>query len=90
MRFRAGLRQELREPVAWWDVRFGTVDLPRDRQPDRYGIEERIPAGWIGRLVYPFRRRAITSSPAAASVCGGDTRTGRRNGTRGSPSAPVG
>lgn len=42
--------------VASWDVLFGTVYLPRDRQPESYGIAERIPAGWIGRLVHPFRR----------------------------------
>jgi sterol desaturase/sphingolipid hydroxylase (fatty acid hydroxylase superfamily) len=43
--------------VASWDVLFGTVYLPRGRQPLRYGIEERVPAGWIGRFFHPFRRR---------------------------------
>jgi sterol desaturase/sphingolipid hydroxylase (fatty acid hydroxylase superfamily) len=41
--------------VAWWDVLFGTVFLPRGRRPLRYGIEERIPAGWVGRFLHPFR-----------------------------------
>jgi sterol desaturase/sphingolipid hydroxylase (fatty acid hydroxylase superfamily) len=41
--------------VALWDVLFGTVFLPRGRRPERYGIEEPIPSGWIGRLIYPFR-----------------------------------
>ena len=41
--------------VASWDVLFGTVFLPRGRRPLRYGIEERIPPGWIGRFLHPFR-----------------------------------
>jgi sterol desaturase/sphingolipid hydroxylase (fatty acid hydroxylase superfamily) len=44
--------------VASWDVLFGTVYLPEGRQPLRYGIEERIPGGWIGRFFHPFRRRS--------------------------------
>lgn len=47
--------------VASWDVLFGTVYLPRGRRPLRYGIEERVPAGWIGRFVHPFRRSAPAS-----------------------------
>jgi sterol desaturase/sphingolipid hydroxylase (fatty acid hydroxylase superfamily) len=43
--------------VASWDVLFGTVHLPRGRQPLRYGIEERVPAGFVDRFFYPFRRR---------------------------------
>lgn len=43
--------------VASWDVLFGTVFLPSGRQPLKYGIDETVPAGWIGRLIHPFRRR---------------------------------
>jgi len=43
--------------VASWDVLFGTVYLPAGREPARYGIEEPVPAGWIGRFFHPFRRR---------------------------------
>jgi sterol desaturase/sphingolipid hydroxylase (fatty acid hydroxylase superfamily) len=43
--------------VASWDVLFGTVYLPRGRRPLRYGIEERVPEGWVGRFLHPFRRR---------------------------------
>jgi sterol desaturase/sphingolipid hydroxylase (fatty acid hydroxylase superfamily) len=43
--------------LAIWDVLFGTVFLPRGRQPARYGVEERVPAGWVGRFVHPFRPR---------------------------------
>ena len=44
--------------VACWDVVFGTVHLPRGRHPMHYGIEDRIPAGWVDRLFHPFRRNA--------------------------------
>jgi sterol desaturase/sphingolipid hydroxylase (fatty acid hydroxylase superfamily) len=50
--------------VASWDVLFGTVYLPHRREPLRYGIEERVPAGWIGRFFHPFQRRA---APAASA-----------------------
>jgi sterol desaturase/sphingolipid hydroxylase (fatty acid hydroxylase superfamily) len=45
--------------VAVWDVLFGTIHLPRGERPDRYGIDERVPAGYVQRLVHPFRARAI-------------------------------
>jgi sterol desaturase/sphingolipid hydroxylase (fatty acid hydroxylase superfamily) len=43
--------------VASWDVLFGTVFLPKGRQPLQYGIDEHVPAGWIGRFLHPFRAR---------------------------------
>jgi sterol desaturase/sphingolipid hydroxylase (fatty acid hydroxylase superfamily) len=43
--------------MACWDVVFGTVHLPRGRRPLRYGVEERVPAGWVDRFFHPFRRR---------------------------------
>jgi sterol desaturase/sphingolipid hydroxylase (fatty acid hydroxylase superfamily) len=43
--------------VASWDVLFGTVFLPSGRQPLKYGIEEPVPAGWVGRFFHPFRRQ---------------------------------
>jgi sterol desaturase/sphingolipid hydroxylase (fatty acid hydroxylase superfamily) len=43
--------------VALWDVVFGTVHLPRGRRPLRYGVDERVPAGWVGRFFYPFHGR---------------------------------
>jgi sterol desaturase/sphingolipid hydroxylase (fatty acid hydroxylase superfamily) len=39
---------------ACWDVIFGTVHLPPGRQPLRYGVDEPVPAGFIGRFLYPF------------------------------------
>jgi sterol desaturase/sphingolipid hydroxylase (fatty acid hydroxylase superfamily) len=45
---------------AAWDVLFGTVHLPADRRPLRYGVEERIPAGYVERFCHPFRVRPTT------------------------------
>jgi lathosterol oxidase len=40
-----------------WDLLFGTYYLP-DRWPERYGLHRgRVPAGWIGQLLDPMRRR---------------------------------
>jgi len=50
---------------AGWDVLFGTVHLPGDRQPLRYGVDEYIPAGYVERFCHPFRlRRAATAHEA--------------------------
>jgi sterol desaturase/sphingolipid hydroxylase (fatty acid hydroxylase superfamily) len=60
--------------VASWDVLFGTVHLPRGRQPLRYGIDESVPEGWVARFFHPFRRRAaaagerIRSTPESGEV----------------------
>jgi sterol desaturase/sphingolipid hydroxylase (fatty acid hydroxylase superfamily) len=43
--------------LACWDVLFRTVHLPPGRSPLRYGVDERVPPGWIGRFVHPFRLR---------------------------------
>lgn len=40
-----------------WDLAFGTFYMPRDRQPERFGIERNdVPAGIFGQMLYPFRR----------------------------------
>ena len=41
--------------LACWDVLLGTVHLPRGQHPLRYGVDEPVPAGWVGRLFHPFR-----------------------------------
>jgi sterol desaturase/sphingolipid hydroxylase (fatty acid hydroxylase superfamily) len=41
---------------ACWDVIFGSVHLPDGRSPERYGVDDRVPAGWFGRFVYPLRK----------------------------------
>ncbi|HKB11569.1 MAG TPA: sterol desaturase family protein [Vicinamibacterales bacterium] len=42
--------------IAGWDVLFGTAHLPAGRQPRGYGIADRIPAGYVARFFYPFKR----------------------------------
>jgi sterol desaturase/sphingolipid hydroxylase (fatty acid hydroxylase superfamily) len=50
--------------VASWDVVFGTVHLPRGREPQHYGIEDRVPRSWPQRMIHPFRRSKRASSPS--------------------------
>ena len=40
-----------------WDILFGTYHMPRDRVPQRFGTASPVPAGLIGQMLYPFRRR---------------------------------
>jgi sterol desaturase/sphingolipid hydroxylase (fatty acid hydroxylase superfamily) len=45
-----------------WDRLFGTLYLPKDRRPARFGIVERnVPTGFLSQLLYPFRsqRRSV-------------------------------
>jgi sterol desaturase/sphingolipid hydroxylase (fatty acid hydroxylase superfamily) len=53
------------------DWLFGTLHLPR-RMPRRYGIDEPIPAGYLGQLTQPFRRR----KSARPGVAPGSSRPG--------------
>ena len=39
-----------------WDLMFGTFYMPAGRRPERFGVDERVPAGLLRQLVYPFRR----------------------------------
>jgi sterol desaturase/sphingolipid hydroxylase (fatty acid hydroxylase superfamily) len=39
------------------DRLFGTYYLPTDRRPAVYGIDEPMPATWLGQLRHPLRRR---------------------------------
>ena len=42
----------------FWDALFGTLYLPRDREPQAFGLaNETVPDGVLGQLAYPFRRR---------------------------------
>ena len=45
-----------------FDVVFGTYYMPKDRLPERFGLkDEAVPAGFLGQLLYPFRRRGAPS-----------------------------
>jgi sterol desaturase/sphingolipid hydroxylase (fatty acid hydroxylase superfamily) len=37
------------------DAVFGTLHLPRHRRPERYGIDERAPEGYLAQLAWPFQ-----------------------------------
>jgi len=38
-----------------WDQLFGTYFMPKDRRPQRYGIEAHMPPTMLAQLAYPFR-----------------------------------
>jgi len=40
--------------LPWVDRLFGTLHLPKDRQPAHYGINESLPTRFLGQLVWPF------------------------------------
>ena len=40
-----------------WDIVFGTFWMPASRCA-HVGIEKAVPPGWLGQLVWPFRRTA--------------------------------
>ncbi len=48
----------------WLDALFGTLVLPRDAFPARYGIDgpvgEAMPRSWWGQMVHPFQRIEAT------------------------------
>ena len=52
----------------WVDRLFGTLYLPKDKQPAQYGIDEPLPASFLGQLVGPFLipPRRTASQPSAA------------------------
>lgn len=37
------------------DLLFGTYYLPAGRMPERYGVSEPVPSGYLGQMFYPFR-----------------------------------
>jgi sterol desaturase/sphingolipid hydroxylase (fatty acid hydroxylase superfamily) len=51
-----------------FDVIFGTYYMPRDRLPEKFGVEgDPVPEGFLGQLAYPFRRgKDATGEPRPA------------------------
>lgn len=39
-----------------WDILFGTYYMPSGESPQRFGIDEKMPAGFSAQLLYPFKR----------------------------------
>jgi sterol desaturase/sphingolipid hydroxylase (fatty acid hydroxylase superfamily) len=38
-----------------WDLLFGTYFVPKDRRPQRYGVDDPMPAGMVAQLWWPLR-----------------------------------
>lgn len=53
----AGRNVNFAGQLAVIDWLFGTLSLPRGRLPERYGIDEAVPPGYLAQLRYPFSRR---------------------------------
>jgi len=52
-----GLDKNFAGLFPWIDIVFGTFYMPRDRQPERFGLSgQTMPASMLGQLAYPFRR----------------------------------
>jgi len=45
------------------DLLFGTLHLPADRQPERYGIDQPMPPTLLGQLAEPFRFPRKSAAP---------------------------
>jgi sterol desaturase/sphingolipid hydroxylase (fatty acid hydroxylase superfamily) len=41
----------------WIDALFGTLYMPRDRQPQKFGVREPVPRGLLAQMAYPFKAR---------------------------------
>lgn len=53
-----GLDRNFAGLFPWIDLIFGTLYLPKDRQPTQFGVlGEPVPGGMHRQLVYPFRRK---------------------------------
>lgn len=61
-----------------WDLFFGTLYLPRGRQPQHFGVlGGGVPGGVLGQLLYPFGRGSRGRKPASASPRSRSTRSER-------------
>jgi sterol desaturase/sphingolipid hydroxylase (fatty acid hydroxylase superfamily) len=38
-----------------WDLMFGTFHMPAGSRPERFGVDEPVPGGLVGQMVWPFR-----------------------------------
>jgi sterol desaturase/sphingolipid hydroxylase (fatty acid hydroxylase superfamily) len=54
----AGYNSNFAGEFPWIDWLFGTLHLPRDQMPARYGIDDASPEGYLRQLAWPFRRPA--------------------------------
>jgi len=66
-----------------WDLIFGTFYMP-GRPPERCGVEERVPVGFVGQLAYPWRE----GHPGRKAAARGMTKAGVRAETSDAQNAP--
>ena len=52
--------------LALWDIIFGTAHMP-GRMPETYGVDDDVPEGYLGQLVYPFQKSEEEVSAAEAT-----------------------
>ena len=51
----AGRNVNYASQLAVIDWLFGTMSMPQGKEPERYGIDEPLPRGYLGQLRYPFK-----------------------------------
>jgi sterol desaturase/sphingolipid hydroxylase (fatty acid hydroxylase superfamily) len=55
-----GLDRNFAVGFVWLDMLFGTFYLPRDRQPEQFGVRgEYVPESFVGQLAWPFRSKQV-------------------------------
>lgn len=54
-----------------WDLLFGTAIMKEKEGPERYGVDDPVPATFIGSMLYPFGSKAASSAPAEPPVGAG-------------------
>jgi sterol desaturase/sphingolipid hydroxylase (fatty acid hydroxylase superfamily) len=52
-----GLNRNFSGGLPLWDLLFGTFYMPRNRQPEVFGIDDPMPSGFFGQMAAPFRKR---------------------------------
>jgi sterol desaturase/sphingolipid hydroxylase (fatty acid hydroxylase superfamily) len=63
-----GIDKDFAGMFPWMDAIFGTLYLPKDRQPMTFGIlNEAVPDTFWGQLTYPFRRRPAAEEAIKAA-----------------------
>jgi sterol desaturase/sphingolipid hydroxylase (fatty acid hydroxylase superfamily) len=53
--------------IPLFDALFGTLRLPKDQMPRRYGIGEELPAGYLRQLVWPFQHERSAALVVASA-----------------------
>jgi sterol desaturase/sphingolipid hydroxylase (fatty acid hydroxylase superfamily) len=54
--------------ILFFDALFGTLHMPRDKMPTKYGVDEAIPQPYVAQLLYPFwRLRHKPATPISAA-----------------------